>query len=202
MKISLAIFALAGFAIYTGDIARAQAPGQPSAPSGFKSQGINAVITSTAITARGLVVQLIVQNERTTPIYISPITSAGMGAAALSSKGNTYGIAQGGGAVAGIAPCDMNGGDFNDSIQKCLKSFPVETMTYLEPNQSTVMAVTYDRVTGSDEKSDTISFAYKFLIRNAPAQSDNGIASGKTDTVGPPAVVTISFPLIPLKATE
>lgn len=201
MRFALAAVCLVTAAACTGNVAYAQ--GQSSAPAGFKSQGINAVITSTTVTAQGLVVQLIVQNERKTPIYISPITSGGMGAAAMSSRGNTYAIANNGLAVAGIAPCDLNGGDFNDSISKCLKGHSAETMTYLEPSQTSVMAVTYSRVTGTDEKSDAVSFSYKFLVRNAPAETDSGITSaGKTDTVGPASVVTISFPLVPLKTPE
>ena len=195
------IAALLSSSVIAAAPALAQAPpSAATAPSvGFKSGGINAVITSVSPTQRGLVVQMLIQNTRAAGIYISPITSAGMGAAAMSSKGNLYTIGENGFAVTGMGPCDLDGGNYNNSVSQCLKAFTLENMTYLDPGQSTVLALTYDRRSTTEETSDTVSFTLKFLVRSAPAQADTLATAGKSDAVGPPGIVTLSFPLVPLK---
>jgi hypothetical protein len=75
-------------------------------------------------------------------------------------------------------------------------------MTYLDPDQTTVLGITYFKNNNNQggDPGDSVSFALKFLVRNAPAQSDSlSAASGGSAAPGPATVVTISFPLVPLR---
>ncbi len=179
------------------------APPSGAPEGGFRSGGINAVITSVSPTQTGIVIQFLIQNNRRTGIYIAPIVSrGGSGAMAFSSKGTQYYINNPNGDVMGISPCVGDQGDFGRSITACLKGFPTDTMTYLDPDQTTVLGITYfkNNNTPGGDPGDSVNFALKFLVRNAPAQSDSlSAAGGGSAAAGPPAVVTISFPLVPIR---
>ena len=199
MALAAVTLVLAGFPLQS----QAQtAPGTlPVQPSGFQSTGIKAVITSISRAGRGLAINFLVQNGRKSSILISPIVSeSGAGVSVLSSSGGHYNIMDVDHNIVGMSPCIGDRMDYARSISACLKSFPTENMTLLEPNQTAPLGISYFLDGFKQEDGDNINFSLKFLVRSVPSQSDDmTTVLNKDVSAGLSSVVTINFPLVPVK---
>jgi hypothetical protein len=190
-------------------IAQAQSSTAPTiATAGFQSSGVKAVIAAAKATSYGFSVQLIIQNLRSNTIYISPISgyAAGSGNTAIVSSGTRVQVGHRGKDFIGMTPCyEPQNIDFDKVVSSCVKSFPIENLTSIEPSQTAILGITYGEQYGDGSPGgESASFALKLLVREqmSSAKGDPlaAAASGKADDspAGPAKVVTISFPLIPL----
>lgn len=173
---------------------------QPSAaPSGFQSQGIKATITSVSLEDRKIILQFLVQNTRQSGVYLSVLGGYGGSAGTImASNGATYEMAN---QVSGVPSCYRGGYNYStdQAIAECLKTSNENDMSMVEAGQPAVLGITYDRKSqNSADPSDTINFVLKFIVRSAPAQGGTLAAAAAAGKAGPPSVVAITFPLVPL----
>jgi len=199
---AIVVALLTSIGFFASALAQDRAAPIPSkqATAGFQSSGIKAVISNAAKIHNGFSVQMIIQNLRTTDIYISPISSYqdGAGNTALGASGLKFIVDNGGTSFVGMTPC-YSQGTFDATVSSCIKSFALENMTVIEPSQTAILGISY-RYSGSDgDVGDSTSFALKFLVREASGGRDPiASAAGKVQEAGPARIVTISFPSIPM----
>ena len=142
-------------------------------------------------------IQLIIQNMRDSAVYFVPLLSpSGSSYAATSSTGDIYYMTAD--SFAGIEACNAHESDIQATAAACLKSFPTGDLTYLEPGQTSVMIVKYSGGGRYDENGN-ISFALKFLVRQTIKDDLSVDDLTQKKRAGPPAIISISFPLVPLK---
>jgi hypothetical protein len=176
-------------------------PSQTAASSGFQSQGIKATITSISLTDRTLILQFIIQNTRQTGVYIAIIGGYGGSAGTLmATNGAVYKMTAPGTTISGIDSC-FNPGSMtttDQNIDDCLKTSNENDMSMVDAGQTAILGIIYSRNSqNSAAQSDNINFALKFLVRSAPGPGGS-LAAAAAGRPGPPSVVTITFPLIPL----
>jgi len=170
-----------------------------AASSGFQSQGIKATITSIALADKKITIQFIIQNTRQSSVYLAVVGEGSGGSAStlMATNGAVYQINQQ--SISGLPSCYNQRFPNTDQVAFCLKEFDEHDMTIVEAGQTGILGIVYD-FNGSGKpasQSDNINFTVKFLVRSAPGHEDtlSAAAAGKA---GPPGIVTISFPLIPL----
>jgi hypothetical protein len=172
---------------------------QPSAPpSGFQSQGIKATITSVSLEDKKIILQFLVQNTRQSGVYLSVLGGYGGSAGTImATNGAIYQMAND--EVSGIPSCYRGGyvTSTDANIAECLKTSNENDMSMVEAGQTAVLGIIYERKSqNSADPSDTINFVLKFIVRSAPAQG--GTLAAAAGKAGPPSVVAITFPLVPL----
>jgi hypothetical protein len=86
----------------------------------------------------------------------------------------------------------------DQNVAECLKKSNENDMNMVEAGQTAILGIIYDRRgQNSAGTSDNINFVLKFLVCSAPAQ-EGTLAAAAAGEAGPPSVVTITFPLVPL----
>lgn len=174
-----------------------------AASSGFQSEGIKATITSISLSDTKLILQFIIQNTRQSAVYLAVIGGNGGSAGTLmATNGAVYKMGDPTHTISGIPSC-INArfpGSTDDSVAYCLKDFDQHDMTIVDAGQTAILGIIYifDRSSPKPAgQNDNINFALKFLVRSAPGHEDT-LSAAAADKAGPPSVVTITFPLIPL----
>jgi hypothetical protein len=167
----------------------ALSPLATAASSVFQSHGIKATITSISLLDKKIVLQFSIQNARPDPIYLTLISGLGGSTGTLmATNGSVYEMEFG--HISGMSFCnDSTTATTDQEVQACLKRSDEANMTAIDPDQSSILGILYDLQGGSkaSTEADKINFALKFLVRSA--------TGNKT---GPPSIITISFPLVPL----
>lgn len=180
------------------------APAQDSASSGFQSQGIKATITSISLSDAKIILQFIIQNQRKSGVYLALIAGWGGSAGTLmATSGAVYRMDFPDSTISGLASCYQQGFSTttDQNVAGCLEKFDEHNMTMVEAGQTAILGIIYDldRSIGKPASpSDNVNFALKFIVRSAPAKGGTLSAAAAAGKAGPPSVVTISFPLIPL----
>lgn len=169
--------------------------------AGFQSQGIKATITSISLTERTIILQFIVQNTRRSGVYLAIVGGYGGSAGTLmATNGAVYKMNAPGSTISGLASCYNSGyaTSTDQNIAQCLKTSNENDMSMVEAGQTAILGIIYSRSSpNSAGQNDNINFALKFLVRSAPAEGGT-LAAAAAGKAGPPSVVTITFPLIPL----
>jgi hypothetical protein len=181
---SMRILRLLFASILTASIASAQ----PS-PAAFQSQGIKATITSLSLLENKIVIQFSIQNTRQGSVYLAIISGMG-GTTGTMMATNGSGYEMEPAHVSGMSFCnDGTTGTTDRQAQACLKRSDESNMTAIDPGQSGILAIIYDLQSGNKAatQTDKVNFALKFVVRAAIDSK-----------LGPPSLVTITFPLIPL----
>ncbi len=166
----------------------AATPASAQQPVQGKSEGISATVTGAVLAGKGVMVQMMVGNDRQQPIFISPILNGSTGSGLISAKGTQYVADNDGHSATGMAACILDT-EITVNINRCLREFPVTDMTRLDPGQATVLAIPFHRL-GGDEKSASVSLVLKFVVR-AP-QAEGQKPAPLSD------VVTVTLPMIPV----
>ncbi|MGH8013636.1 MAG: hypothetical protein ACREQ4_14160 [Candidatus Binataceae bacterium] len=181
----------------TGNAAAQSAP--PTAASGgFQSQGIKATITSVSFSSpRTIVFQFVIQNTRPSGVYLALVSGYGGSAGTLmATNGAIYQMDPL--RISGMPPCALGLSTTDANVKPCLEKSDEHTMTMIDSGQSGILGIAYDIRGGTPAApTDTVNFALKFIVRAAPGQGDT-LSAAASGAAGPPSVVTISFPLIPL----
>lgn len=143
-------------------------------------------------------VQFIIQNTRQSGVYVALVGGYGGSAGTLmASNGAVYQMNPQ--QLSGLPPCSWGALDTDAVVQRCLDNSDEHDMTMIEAGQSGILGIVYTYRSGpSASRSDTLNFALKFIVRSAPAKGGTLSAAAAAGKAGPPSVVTISFPLIPL----
>jgi hypothetical protein len=175
-------------------------PATTAPPSGFQSQGIKATITSISLQDKRIILQFLVQNTRQTGVYLAVVGGFGGSAGTIMATNGAVYTMNGGNTITGIPSCYggyVVGTDQN--VAECLKTSNENDMSMVEAGQTAVLGIIYDRKSqNSADPSDTINFVLKFIVRSAPAQGGTLAAAAAAGKAGPPSVVAITFPLVPL----
>lgn len=169
-----------------------------AASSGFQSQGIKATITSISLADKKIILQFLVQNTRQTGVYLAVVGGFGGSAGTImATNGAIYEMAN---QVSGIPSCYHGGYTIStdQTIAECLQTSNENDMSMVEAGQTAILGIIYSRNSpNSAEPSDNINFVLKFIVRSAPAEGGT-LAAAAAGKAGPPSVVAITFPLIPL----
>jgi hypothetical protein len=169
-----------------------------AASSGFQSQGIKATITSISLADKKIILQFLVQNTRQTGVYLAVVGGFGGSAGTImATNGAIYEMAN---QVSGIPSCYHGGYTIptDQTIAECLQKSNENDMSMVEAGQTAILGIIYTRISpNSAEPSDNINFVLKFIVRSAPAEGGT-LAAAAAGKAGPPSVVAITFPLIPL----
>lgn len=167
----------------------ALSPAANASSSIFQSQGIKATITSISLSANKIILQFIIQNTRPDGIYIALISGLGGSTGTLmATNGGVYEMEFP--HISGMSFCnDGTTGSTDQQVQTCLKKSDQTNMTAIDQGQSGILGIIYDLKGGYKvaSQTDKMNFALKFIVRPS---ADN--------KAGPPSVITISFPLVPL----
>lgn len=173
-------------------------PATTAASSGFQSQGIKATITSVSLEDRKIILQFLVQNTRQSGVYLAVVAGYGGSAGTImATNGAKYEMTN---QVSGIPSCYRGGYNLStdQDIAECLKTSNENDMSMVEAGQTAILGIIYNRDDqNSADPTDTINFVLKFIVRSAPAQGGT-LAAAAAGKAGPPSVVTITFPLVPL----
>ena len=176
-------------------------PSHTAASAGFQSQGIKLTITSISLEDKRIILQFLVQNTRQSGVYLALVGGRGGSAGTLmATNGAIYEMGDPAHTISGIPSCinQRFPGSTDASVAYCLKSFDQRGMNMVEAGQNAILGIIYERTSqNSADSSDNINFVLKFLVRSAPAQGGT-LAAAAAGEAGPPSVVTITFPLIPL----
>jgi hypothetical protein len=176
-------------------------PSHPSASAGFQSQGIKATITSISLSENKIILQFIIQNTRQSGIYLAIVGGWGGTAGTLmATNGAVYKMSSPDSTISGLGSCYSPGSmtTTDQNIAECLQKSNQNDMNMVEAGQTAILGIIYDRRSqNSANSSDNINFVLKFIVRSAPAQGGT-LTAAAAGEAGPPSVVTITFPLIPL----
>lgn len=179
----------AGIAVLSPLSFAQQSPAPASTSSSFQSEGIKATFTSISLLENKIVLQFSIQNTRQTAVYLAIIS--GMGGTTgtmMATNGSTYEMESA--SISGMSFCnDGTTASTDQQVPACLKRSDESNMTIIDPGQSGILAIIYDLKPRNKAatQTDKVNFALKFVVRSV---TDN--------KPGPPSLVTITFPLIPL----
>lgn len=190
----LLILGTAALALASAD-ASAQAPtGQPV----FSGAGLRAKVVSIAVTKgnQAITMATILENTSDNDVVVAMLVEQPR---ALDNKGNTFA-----GDVNGIATCQL--GNRRMSVEMCLDAtgkfgLPLERYTLLEKGKA--LTITYvfgrigDRAQVAQPLGDMLTFSAQLTAR-----ASGGDALGGSKNIGPPRMISIGIPLIPLPASE
>lgn len=174
----------------------------PSAPASssadkpkFQSHGISASISS--LTVGGdqgdtIAIQFVITNQGHTPIGIAAIT--GEVTTASTTNGETYTIRTD---TTGIQGCRATA---VRDIAECLSTFDKIGFTEAPPEQPVIALLYFRRNGRGDPPTGTFSFSLRLMVRELPSDDSSLSAAPTPKGAGAAHLVTINFPLIPLKS--
>ncbi len=189
--ISKVLLALAVLALASGSIETASAQSSPSKRTAFQSSGLKVSIASIATTATGVNIQMFVENISKNRQYLLLPRDVG---ASLNT-----------GEKLRLTRVDGINSRYPGAAGQLAKN-PVYTelpeMSYIEPGTSIAFSLEYTldggRREGGIDATGTISFTFIAVARTSSVAGE--LSPEAADKVGPPHVVNISFPFIPLQS--
>ena len=183
-----AILAALLFGAAPGD-ARAQG-GQPV----FSGAGLRAKIVSVAVTkdSQVLTMATILENTSEIDLVVAMLVEAPRG---IDNRGNTFN-----GDVNGIATCGISG---RVTIDQCLDpagrfGLALERYTLLEKGKALTVTFVFRRVGDRQQMTQPLGDMLTFSAQITARQS-GGDALGGAKSIGPPRMISIGVPLIPLQ---
>ncbi len=185
--------------------APAQAQGTAPAPAvtstkpiSKSSEGIRATIVGINIGDKSIIIQLAIANETKNRQHVFLV---GNHRGALST-GDFLTVRD----VVGIGFCTNNVSSDEDNVKLCLeqKSKDMDFYSYIEPGEYTTISLRFEPSNQplKINQGNTFSFVVKFVVRRGPTESEALQEKAEGKTIGPPHVVTLNFPMIPLKTSE
>jgi hypothetical protein len=167
----------------------AQAPAQAT----YQSSGLRATIINASMDRDSKInVQLAVHNETKNRQHLFWI---GARRGSISS-GEFFSLSD----VVGIAYCSRHSSNDADNIKMCTDQYrdDVGFYSYIEPSEYMVASLRFNPPGGNVKFGQDIAFSFvvKFLARSASAET-----VAQSNTLAPPRIVTLNFPLVPVKKT-
>ncbi len=174
--------------------AEAQAP---AAQPVFSGAGLRAKIVSLAVTKdnQSLTMATILENASDNDVVVAMLVEQPR---ALDNRGNTFT-----GDVNGIATCQLGG---RITVDQCLDvggrfGLALERYTLIEKGKAVTVTFVFrrsgDRTQVTQPLGDMITFSAQLTVR-----ASAGEALGGSKTIGPPRMISIGIPLIPLPAQQ
>lgn len=170
----------------------------PASQPVFSGAGLRAKIVSVAVVKgnQAITMATILENTGESDVVVAMLVEAPR---ALDNKGNTFL-----GDVNGIATCHL--GNHRMSVEMCLDAngkygLTLERYTLLEKGKALTLTYVFkrygDRTQVTQPLGDMLTFSSQITARPA-----GGDALGGSKNIGPPRMVSIGIPLIPLPAAE
>lgn len=150
----------------------------------FQSSGLRASIVGTSKNRYEISIQMLVENISKSRQYVmvpSDLTAS-------SNLGTQFRLKE----VAGISYSQ----DSTNSLFMFNHMDDLYKFSYIEPGESIAFSMKYFFNSSGSDFGDLFSFSFKAVVRTSPATT--ALNPEAVDKAGPPHIVIINFPLIPM----